>query len=364
MDLHQNARLTPVLREELAKKVLFQGLTLNSAAAEFKVSRKTAGKWARRYQHQGRPGMRDRSSRPLRSPRRCPAEQSTQIEQLRRQRWTGLRISLTVGRSRSTVSRVLRRLRLSRMRDLEPPVPIVRYEHAAPGDLLHLDIKKIGRFRAVGCRITGHRRGRIHRAGWEYVHVAVDDHSRIAFSDILPDQKARSAAAFLQAAVDYYARLGISISRLLTDNGPCYRSRHFRRFCRRLAIRHSFTRPYTPRTNGKAERFIQTALREWAYSRAYDNSQIRAEELPRWLHQYNWHRPHASLGHAPPISRSGLDGNNVLTHHTYATPSVPSVSSLENYTVAPPYPRSLREGGRGHPTALPFSSSAAERERS
>ena len=315
MDLHQNARLTPVLREELAEKVLFQGVTLNSAAAEFKVSPKTAAKWMRRYQQLGRAGMRDRSSRPLRSPLRCSPQQIAQMELLRRQRWTGRRISLTLGRSRSTISRVLRRLRLSRMRDLEPPVPIVRYEHAAPGDLLHLDIKKIGRFHAVGCRITGNRRGRIHRAGWEYVHVAIDDHSRIAFSQILPDQQAHSAAAFLQAALAYYARLGISISRLLTDNGPCYRSGHFRCLCSQLGIRHGFTRPYTPRTNGKAERFIQTALREWAYSRAYDNSQARAEELPRWLHQYNWHRPHASLNHAPPISRSGLDRNNLLTHH-------------------------------------------------
>jgi transposase InsO family protein len=239
-----------------------------------------------------------------------------QVELLRRQRWTGLRIALTTGLSRATVSRILRRLQLNRIRDLEPAAPILRYEHAAPGDLLHLDIKKIGRFQAVGCRITGNRRGRIHRAGWEYVHVAIDDHSRIAFSQILPNQKAPSAATFLQAAVDYYARLGISISRVLTDNGPCYRSGHFRRLCQQLGIRQRFTRPYTPRTNGKAERFIQTALREWAYSRAYGNSQERAVELPRWLHQYNWHRPHASLNHAPPISRSGLDRNNLLTHHT------------------------------------------------
>ena len=316
MDIHKNARLTPLLREELAKKVLCQGLTLNSAAAEFKVSAKTAAKWTRRFRQQGRTGLLDRSSRPLHSPRRCSCEQIAQVERLRRQRWTGLRIALSTGLSRATVSRILRSLRLSRIRDLEPAVPVVRYEHAAPGDLLHLDIKKIGRFHAVGCRITGHRRGRIHRAGWEYVHVAIDDHSRIAFSQILPDQKAASAAAFLQAAVDYFARLGIVVARLLTDNGPCYRSGYFRRRCHQFGIRLRFTRPYTPRTNGKAERFIQTALREWAYTRAYENSQARAAELPAWLHQYNWHRPHASLNHAPPISRSGLDPNNLLTHHT------------------------------------------------
>ena len=316
MDIHKNARLTPILREELAGKVLCQGLTLNSAAAEFKVSAKTAAKWVRRFQHQGRAGMQDRSSRPRCSPRQCSREQVHQVEQLRRERWTGLRISLTTGLSRATVSRILRRLHLSHLRDLDPPLPLVRYEHPAPGDLLHLDIKKIGRFQAVGCRITGNRRGRIHRAGWEYVHVAIDDHSRIAFSQILPDQKASSAVAFLRAAVDYYARLGISISRVLTDNGPCYRSGRFRRLCHHLGIRQRFTRPYTPRTNGKAERFIQTALHEWAYSRPYENSQLRAQELPRWLHQYNWHRPHASLNHAPPISRSGLDRNNLLIHHT------------------------------------------------
>ena len=257
-----------------------------------------------------------RAEGPLRSPRRCSSDQVSRIECLRRQRWTGLRIALTTGSSRATVSRVLRRLHLSRIRDLEPPAPVVRYEHAAPGDLLHLEIKKIGRFQAVGCRITGNRRGRIHRAGWEYIHVAIDDHSRIAFSRILPDQKASSAADFLQSAVDYYARLGISISRVLTDNGPCYRSGRFRRHCQQLRITLRFTRPYTPRTNGKAERFIQTALREWAYAHSYDNSQLRAAELPAWLHQYNWHRPHASLNHAPPISRSGLDRNNLLTHHT------------------------------------------------
>jgi transposase InsO family protein len=296
MDIHQNARLTPFSREAL--------------------SAKTAAKWVRRYQREGRGGLCDHSSRPLRSPRRCPPDLVVRVEDLRRQRWTGVRIALATGLSRATVSRILRRLHLSRIRDLEPPPPVLRYEHPRPGDLLHLDIKKIGRFQAVGCRITGNRRGRIHRAGWEYIHVAIDDHSRIAFSQILPNQKASAAATFLQAAIDYYARLGIAIRRLLTDNGPCYRSGIFRRLCHQLGLRQRFTRPYTPRTNGKAERFIQTALREWAYARSYDNSEVRAGELPAWIHQYNWHRPHASLNHAPPISRSGLDRNNLLSHHT------------------------------------------------
>jgi transposase InsO family protein len=228
MDIHQNARLTLVGREELAKKVLHDHVTLNSAAAEFKVAAKTAAKWVRRYQQQGRAGLLDRSSRPHHSPRRTGPSQRETVEALRRLRQSGVQIALATGLSRATVSRILRRLQLNRMRDLEPAPPTLRYEHAAPGDLLHLDIKKIGRFAAVGCRFTGHRKGRIHRQGWEYVHVAVDDHSRIAFVEILPNQKAASAATFLRAAVADYARLGIPIRRVLTDNGPCYRSGLFR----------------------------------------------------------------------------------------------------------------------------------------
>jgi transposase InsO family protein len=234
---------------------------------------------------------------------------------LRRERWTGYRISAATGLSRATVSRILRRLKLSRMRDLAPAPAVVRYEHAAPGDLLHLDIKKLGRFGCVGHRIHGDRRQHVPGMGWEYVHVAIDDHSRIAFSQILPDQTGPSAVSFLMAAVAYYLRLGIHIRALLTDNGPCYHSRRFARACHLLRLKHRFTRPYTPRTNGKAERFIQTALREWAYARAYQHSDQRAAALPQWLHLYNWHRPHASLGSAPPISRSGLDRNNVLRQH-------------------------------------------------
>jgi transposase InsO family protein len=316
MDIHKNARLTPLLREELAQKVLCQARTLNSAAAEFKVSPRTAAKWVRRYQQEGRPGLPDRSSRPHRSPRRCSSQASLQVENLRRQRWTGVRIALATGLSRATVSRILRRLRLSRMRDLDPAPPILRYEHPAPGDLLHLDIKKISRFGAIGIRFTGNHQRKVKGMGWEYLHVAVDDHSRIAFSQILPNQKMPSAASFLRAAVAYYARLGIPIRRLLTDNGPCYRSHGFRRACLELGIGHRFTRAYTPRTNGKAERFILTAMREWAWAQAYPTSDQRSIELPNWIHQYNWHRPHASLNHAPPISRSGLDLNNLLSLHT------------------------------------------------
>jgi len=316
MDLHQNARLTFRSREALAETVLSQKVTLNAAAAAFKVSAKTAAKWVRRYREQGRDGLHDRSSCPQRSPQRTPAEVADLVLQLRRQRWTGVRIAQTLGLSRATISRILRRHKLSRMRDLEPAPPIIRYEHPSPGDLLHLDTKKLARIAKPGHRLTGDPRDETRGAGWEILHVAIDDHSRIAFSQLQADERASSTVAFLRAAVAYYARFGIIIRRVLTDNAPCYYSDLFAEACRQLGIRHLRTRPYTPRTNGKAERFIQTALREWAYARLYQNSAHRHAELEPWLHQYNWHRPHASLGQSPPISRSGLDRNNVLRHHS------------------------------------------------
>jgi transposase InsO family protein len=316
MDLHKNARLTPIGREALAKRVLEQQVTLNSAAAEFKVSPRTAAKWVLRFRSEGRDGLADRSSRPRQLRQPTPLHLVQQVEQLRRQRWAGCRIATHTGLSPATVSRILRRLKLNRIRDLEPAPPIQRYEHAAPGDLLHLDIKKLGRFRAPGHRIHHDQSRRTRRVGFDFVHVAVDDHSRIAFAQILPNEQALSAAAFLAAAIAYYQRLGIRIQRVLTDNGPCYRSLAFRHLCQQHAIRHKYTRPYTPRTNGKAERFIQTALREWAYARSYDTSGQRSNHLLPWLHQYNWHRPHASLNGSPPITRSGLDPNNLLIHHT------------------------------------------------
>ena len=315
MDYHQNARLTFCRREQLARKVLSEGCTLKLAAASFGVCAKTASKWVRRYREAGRAGLMDRSSRPERMPRQTCFSLVERVLLLRRQRWTGCRVAQSTGLSRATVSRILSRNRLSRIRDLEPRPPVQRYEHAAPGDLLHLDIKKLGRFAAAGHRIHGDLSRRTRGLGWDYVHVAVDDHSRIAFSAIHPNEKGSSAVAFLQAAVADYARLGIRIRRLLTDNGPAYHSLIFARACRNLGLQHRFTRPYTPRTNGKAERFIQTALREWAYARSYDHSDQRHQQLRRWLHQYNWHRPHGGIGLATPISRSGLDRNNLLRLH-------------------------------------------------
>jgi transposase InsO family protein len=211
---------------------------------------------------------------------------------------------------------VVVRVGLSRLKALDPVTPVTRYEHASPGDLLHLDIKKLGKIGVVGHRITGDRRHRTPGIGWEFLHVAIDDHSRIAFSAIHIDERGLSAAAFLIAAVGYYSRLGIRIRRVLTDNGSCYRSRDFREVCRQLDIKQRFTRPYTPRTNGKAERFIQTALREWAYARAYNNSDQRRAELPCWIHEYNWHRPHSSLARNVPVSRLRQSRNNVLRFHS------------------------------------------------
>jgi len=314
MDIHKNARLTLIRREQLAQSVLLQKMTLQAAATAFNVCARTAAKWTRRYQQQGSAGLYDRSSRPHRSPRRTGEALEQQVEQLRRQRFTGYHIAQITGLSRATISRILRRLGLNRWRDLEPAPPIIRYEHQAPGDLLHLDIKQLGRFANVKVRPDGRRRG-AHRSGWEYLHVAIDDHSRIAFSQILANFTANAAIDFLRAAVTHYAGLGVRIRALLTDNGHCYRSHAFRHACVQLGLRHRFTRPYTPRTNGKAERFIQTALREWVYARAYQDSSQRNLQMHPWLHHYNWHRPHGSLNHAPPISRSGLDQDNLLRLH-------------------------------------------------
>jgi transposase InsO family protein len=316
MDYHQNARLTVHSREQMCRQVVVEGLTLKRAAAHFNVSAKTAAKWVRRYRVAGSSGLGDRSSRPLRLRQPTTPELVARVEALRRERWTGARIAGQTGLSRATVSRILRRLKLSRVRDLEPRLPIQRYEHARPGDLLHLDIKKLVKIAQPSHRVTGDRRDTVRGIGTEAVHVAIDDHSRIAFSAIYPNEKAASTISFLHAALAYYARLGIRFKAVLTDNGSAYRSHAFAAACRALGLQHRRTRPYTPRTNGKAERFIQTALREWAYARTYQNSNQRSQELRPWLHQYNWHRPHASLGLSPPISRAGIEQNNLLRLHS------------------------------------------------
>jgi len=241
-----------------------------------------------------------------------------QVEALRRQRRSGKQIAAELHLSPTTVSRILKRLGLNRIGALEPAVPVRRYEREKPGDMIHIDIKKLGRFNRVGHRITGDPSPpcKSRGAGWEFVHVAVDDHSRIAFARVMPSERKRSAIAFLKAALAYYQSLGITVERVMTDNGSCYKSFAFRRACKRLGLRHIRTKPYTPRTNGKAERFIQTSLREWAYAQAYRNSRQRKDELPLWLHCYNWHRPHAGIDDTTPISRLGLPENNLVRLHT------------------------------------------------
>ncbi|MGH6945102.1 MAG: IS481 family transposase [Geminicoccaceae bacterium] len=317
MDIHKNACLTPRSRAELVRRVLVEGLTSKVVATAFGVTVKTVTKWVERFQVEGLKGLVDRSSRPHRLRRPTPDATLERIAALRRQRWTGNQIAKEVGVSPATVSRALRRLGLSKLNALEPAVLVRRYERADPGELIHIDIKKLGRFERVGHRMTGDRVGQSNRrgVGWEFVHVCLDDASRVAFAQVMPDERKESAVAFLHAALAYYASLGVRVLRVMTDNGSCYRSKAFARPCRRLELKHIRTRPYTPRTNRKAERFIQTALREWAYARAYPTSDHRTAEPPAWLHRYNWHRPHGGIRLQTPISRLGLTENNLLRLH-------------------------------------------------
>jgi transposase InsO family protein len=301
----------------MVRRVLSEAQPPKAVATAFGVEIKTVNKWVARFAAEGPAGLEDRSSRPRRLREPTPSETVERIIALRRQRFTGRQIAKETGVSPATVSRILRAAKLSRAKDLEPAAPVVRYERKAPGELIHLDIKKLGRFEAEGHRVTGDRQaGRSRGAGWEFVHVCIDDASRIAFSQILPDEKKESATAFLRAAVAYYASLGVTVQRVMTDNGSCYRAKAFRKACSDLRLKHIRTKPYTPKTNGKAERFIQTALREWAYAQAYPSSARRANELPVWLHRYNWHRPHGGIKSQTPISRLALDQDNLLRLHT------------------------------------------------
>jgi len=309
----------------MVRRVLDEGQRPAAVARAFGVELKTVKKWVDRFQAEGSGGLEDRSSRPKQLREPTPPQTAERIIALRLERLPGKQIAAETGVSRSTVSRILRAARLSRAKDLDPPAPVVRYERERPGELIHLDIKKLGRFEQVGHRITGDRTrqsnsrgkrgGKPYGAGWEYVHVCIDDASRIAFSQIHPDEKKESALACLEAALAYYASLGVTVTRVMTDNGACYKSFAFRDFCRERGLKHIRTKPYTPKTNGKAERFIQTSLREWAYAKAYPTSDQRAAELPAWLHRYNWHRPHGGIGSKTPISRLGLHPDNLLSLH-------------------------------------------------
>jgi len=306
MDIHQNARLVFRCRELLAKMVIEQGDTLKAAAAAFRVSPKTAAKWVNRYRTGGREALRDRSSRPHHCPRQLPDAVVVQVIELRRQHMPGYRIARHAKVSPASVSRILRRAHLSRWRDLHPRPTVIRYEHPAPGDLLHLDIKGMTRFQEVTLRGDGRLRGKRMHLGFEALHVAIDDHSRMAFTQILPDQKTDTTIGFLRAAIAFFATHGIGIKALLTDNGSSYRSHRFGMECARLNIKHRRTRPYSPQTNGKAERLIQTALREWAYAEYWLNSDERDAFLKPWTDYYNRERPHGSLNFRPPISRSDI----------------------------------------------------------
>jgi transposase InsO family protein len=313
--VHKNARLTPKGREVMLAR-LKAGQHQVDVAQAMGVSLTTVKKWLRRYRTEGPVGLLDRSSRPTRSPRQLPSTVAAEITDLRRQRRTGRFIARRLGVSGASVSRVLRRAHLSRWRELEPRPPVRRYERERPGELLHLDTKKLGRITRIGHRITGDRSGSYGKAGWEYVHVAIDDHSRLALASVAVNERGDTTTAFLESAVAHFHERGVRIERVMTDNGPGYLSHAFRDTCARLKIRHLRTKPYTPKTNGKAERFIQTCLREWAYAEAYSTSDQRTTALAHWLHHYNWHRPHTALKSKPPISRLNLDGNNLLRLHS------------------------------------------------
>jgi transposase InsO family protein len=282
------------------------------------VSLTTLRKWLRRYRAEGAAGLLDRSSRPRYSPRQLSAQCVAQVIALRQQRRTGRFICRELQLCAASVSRILRRAGLSRWRDLEPRPPIVRYEREHPGELLHLDTKKLGRIKGLGHRIHGDRSSALRNRGigWDIVHVAIDDASRLAVASVVGDERGSTACSFLKATVEHFHKCGVRIQRVMTDNGSPYVSHAFRETCQQLGIRHLRTKPFTPRTNGKAERFIQTCLREWAYAEAYLSSSARTSALHAWLHHYNWHRPHSAIHCQPPITRLGLKGDNLLKLHT------------------------------------------------
>jgi transposase InsO family protein len=301
MNIHKNARTTPWSRAEIARRVQ-AGHTVSRVAHAFAVCGRTVRKWVARAQ-EGILALEDRSCRPQSSPTAISAAVVVEIERWRRLRRTGAEIAELLQLSPATVGRTLQRLGLARLGRLEPPEPTRRYEWAQPGQLVHVDVKKLGRIGRIGHRITGDRRSRVYGIGWEYVHVCVDDCSRVAYAEVLRAENGLMVAAFMRRAVAWFRARGVYLQRVLTDNGSSYRSHVFAAACRALRLEHRRTRPYTPRTNGKAERFIQTLLREWAYGRPFNSSVERTRLLGRWLHYYNEHRRHTALNRQPPISR-------------------------------------------------------------
>jgi transposase InsO family protein len=312
MNIHKNARLTFKRRVEMVEDVLRGKLPRTQVAAHYDVSEPTVRKWVGRFLSEGAQGLVDRSSRPAKSPRSLDPDKALTIVELRRRRMTQARIAQYLTISKATVSRVLARANLSKLSDLDPVEPVQRYEHERPGDLIHIDTKKLARIEVTGHRATGNKRDRTRGAGYEVLFVAIDDHARVAFTELYPDETKESACSFLAKCHAYYSSLGARPKALLTDNGSAFRSKTFKLACGKLELKHRFTRPYRPQTNGKAERFIQSALREWAYGFVYNHSSERADMLKQWIHHYNWHRPHHGIDGRVPMSRLKFNSNNLL----------------------------------------------------
>ena len=307
MNVHKNARTCPASRELLYKRVSEQGWSVQEASEAAGISARRAREWIRRAKC-GEP-LTDRSSRPH-TGKATPLAKREEVIRLRRERRTMYQIASVAGLSLSSVARICRAAGLSRLKTLEPAGPTIRYERDNPGELLHVDTKRLGRFDRIGHRITRKRSFGSKKQGFEFAYVAVDDASRLSYVEILADERSEPACAFLSNAVSWFARQNIRVERVMTDNGSAFVSKPFSEHCAALGLRHKRTRPYTPRTNGKAERFIQTLLREWAYRFAYESSAERQRWLTPYVHFYNWHRGHSSLGDNPPISR--LDRNNLV----------------------------------------------------
>jgi transposase InsO family protein len=315
-NMHPNARLTPLGRAEMINDVTQTGSTCRAVATARHVDEKTVRKWLKRAAEEPGERLYDHSCVPIHQPRRTSPEREAQVVALRRHRLTYLRIAEATGLSKATISRILKRHGLNRLSLLDPPPPPVRrYEYEEPGGLLHLDIKSLVCFDQPGHRATGDRTKQGRNVGRESVHVCIDDHSRLAFAQVLPDERKATTAGFLEAALAFFADYGVKVQRILTDNGPSYHSDPVKAVCRNHHIKHIHTRPYRPQTNGKAERFIQTLIREWAYGRTYSSSTERAAWLPAYIHDYNWHRPHGALYKNPPISRIPLSADNVSRLH-------------------------------------------------